>query len=250
MGTIVKVLKKKNGYYYIQTPDHYLGWINATNIYITDLTGANKWNNEHKVIVTAFKCTVWKKPEISSGVLCYAVMGCVLKSDKTKDGWTSVELANGHKGFVLDSVVQDLDEWNKSRQLTGDNLEKTATSLLGIPYLWGGTSVRGMDCSGFVKIVFKMNGRELQRDTYQQAEEGMHIEPGKNFENLCKGDLLFFCGKDIVKQPKYIKHVGLYLGDKLFIHSSGNVHYSSLDPASKYYDRSLFKRFVCARRLF
>jgi cell wall-associated NlpC family hydrolase len=250
MGTVVKVLKKETEYYYIQMPDSYLGWIDSADIYVTDLGGVNKWNYAAKVIITVFECTVRNNPDTSSGVLCYAVTGCVLKSDSTKDGWTSVELANGHKGYVADSAVQNLDEWKKSRRLTGDNIEKTAEGLLGIPYLWGGTSVRAMDCSGFAKMVFRLNGMELQRDAYQQAGQGRHIEPGKNFENLRKGDLIFFGRKAIGKKREHITHVGIYIEKRLFIHSSGNVHYGSFDSRSKYYDISLLKRFVRARRLF
>jgi cell wall-associated NlpC family hydrolase len=253
MGTVVKLLKKENGYYYIQMPDNYLGWIDSANVFITDPDGVNKWNNARKVIITAFKATIWKNPGTSSGVQCHAVTGCILESDSTKDGWTSVELPNGHKGFIADSVVQNLDEWKKSRHLTGDNLEKTAKELLGIPYLWGGTSVRAMDCSGFVKTVYRLNGMELQRDAYQQAKQGTGVEPGKNFQNLRKGDLLFFGQKATRAQPEHITHVGLYLENRLFIHSfksSGKVYYSSFNPASKYYYKSLVKQFVRARRLF
>jgi cell wall-associated NlpC family hydrolase len=181
--------------------------------------------------------------------LCNVVAGCILKSGGKNDKWTMVELADGRKGFVLDSFVQDLDEWNNNRMLTGENLEKTAKGLLGIPYLWGGTSVKGMDCSGFVKTVYRMNGTELHRDADQQANQGTPMDPGKNFENLQKGDLLFFGQQAIGKKSKRITHVGLYIGNRLFIHSSGRVRLSSLDPLSNYFEKTLLSRFVLARRI-
>jgi len=249
MGTVVRLLKKAGGYCFVQMPDQYLGWIDVAALSMTDQTDMKVWDTAHKVIITELKCIIRKTPDSSSVPLCNVVSGCILKSSGMKNGWTLVELADGRKGFVPDSLVQDLDEWNKSRMLTGENLEKTAKELLGIPYLWGGTSVKGMDCSGFVKMVYRLNGMELHRDADQQAGQGTLIDPGKNFKNLQKGDLLFFGQQARGKQFKRITHVGLYLGNRLFIHSSGRVQLSSLDPSSNYFEESLLNRFVLARRI-
>jgi Cell wall-associated hydrolases (invasion-associated proteins) len=249
MGAVVKLLKKAGGYYFIQMPDQYLGWIDSASLSMTDQTDVKTWNTARKVIITELKCIIRKTPDSSSVPLCNVVAGCILKSGGKNNGWTMVELADGRKGFVLDSFVQDLDEWNKSRMLTGENLEKTAKALLGIPYLWGGTSVKGMDCSGFVKMVYRLNGMELHRDADQQADQGTPIDPGKNFENLQKGDILFFGRQARGKQSKRITHVGLSIGNRLFIHSSGRVRLSSLDPSSTYFEESLLNRFVRARRI-
>ena len=251
MGTVVKLLKKAGGYCFIQMPDQYLGWIDIASLFMADQTDVKTWNLAHKVIITELKCIVRKTPDSSSVPLCNVVAGCILKSGGKNNGWTMVELADGRKGFVPNSLVQDLNEWNKSRMLTGENLEKTARALLGIPYLWGGTSVKGMDCSGFVKMVYRLNGMELHRDADQQADQGTPIDPGKNFKNLQKGDLLFFCQKTKRIQPKRITHVALSLGNKLFIHSAvrGRVRLGSFDPSSNYFEESLLNRFVRARRI-
>ena len=249
MGTAVKLLKSANGYLYIQMPDRYLGWLNAASVHRTDQAGLNAWNAAHKVIFTELSGIVRKKSEQSSVSICDIVAGCVMKSSGSKNGWTSVEFADGRKGFVEDRLIRDLDEWKKSHVLSGENLEKTAKMLLGRPYLWGGTSVKAMDCSGFVKTIFRMNGMELNRDADQQAEQGTNIEPGKNFKNLRKGDLVFFGKKEDKKHSERITHVGLYLENGLFVHSSGKVRLSSFDPESAWFDESLLKRFVRARRI-
>ena len=90
---------------------------------------------------------------------------------------------------------------------------------------------------------------ELNRDARQQAQQGMPIDPGENFQNLKKGDLLFFGRKATAKRREHITHVALYLENGLYIHSSKRVRFSSFNPSSDYYEESLLKRFVCARRI-
>jgi ribosomal protein L35AE/L33A/uncharacterized protein YgiM (DUF1202 family) len=250
MGTVVKLLKKTNGYFYIQMPDQYLGWLDTSSVYVANQSDINAWLSVPKVIVTMPAGVVYKRPEAFSKILCDVVEGCILKYFGSKNGWTSVELADGRKGFVADTLIQDLDDWNKNRVLSGENIEKTAKLFLGIPYLWGGTSVKGMDCSGFIKTVYRFNGMELNRDAIQQARQGTPVDhPGKAFQNLKKGDLLFFGRKTSADKQEHITHVAIYLENGLFIHSSGCVHYGSFNPSSKYYEKALLKNFVRARRI-
>jgi gamma-D-glutamyl-L-lysine dipeptidyl-peptidase len=249
MGTVVKLLKKERGCYFIQTPDHYLGWLDTTSVFALNRTGINAWNNASKVIVTNFIGAVYNRPDTSSAIVCEIVNGCILKSIGKKNGWIAVELVDGRNGFVTDTLVQDIDEWNKSRVPSGENLEKTARSFLGIRYLWGGMSIKGMDCSGFVKTVYHLNGVELNRDARQQAQQGTPIEPGENFQNLRKGDLIFFGRKMAAKRPKHITHVALYLENGLYIHCSKQVRFSSFNLSSDYYEEQLLKQFLCARRI-
>lgn len=249
MGTVIKLLKKECGYFFIQTPDSYLGWLDTASVFVSTQAEVDAWNAASKVIVTKFVSAVYARSDTSSTIVCEIIEGCILKTSSKKNGWTEIELANGRKGFVPDTIVQDLGEWNKSRVLTGENLERTARSFLGIRYLWGGMSVKGMDCSGFVKTVYHLNGVELNRDARQQVQQGTPIDPGDNFQNLKKGDLLFFGQKATVKWQKHITHVALYLENGLYIHSSRRVRFSSFNPPSDYYEEPLLKRFLCARRI-
>ncbi len=249
MGTVVKLLKKDHGYFLIQTPDHYLGWLDTASVFVSNQVDENAWNDASKVIVTKFIGRVYMRSDTSSAIVCEIIDGCVLKSNGKKNSWIEVELANGRKGFVPDTLVQDIGEWNKSRVPTGENLEKTARAFLGIHYLWGGMSIKGMDCSGFVKTVYHLNGVELNRDARQQAQQGTLIDPGKNFQNLKKGDLLFFGRKATTKRQIKITHVALYIENGLYIHSSHRVRFSSFNPSSDYYEEPLLKRFLCARRI-
>jgi gamma-D-glutamyl-L-lysine dipeptidyl-peptidase len=249
MGTVMTLIKKANGFYFVRMPDRYLGWINATSLFITDQSGLDAWNTSPRIIITKMNGIVYKEPDSSSRQICSIVTGCVLKIVDRKNKWMTVELPGGQSGFISDSLAQNLQEWTGSRKLTGEDLEKTARTLLGVPYLWGGTSVKGMDCSGFVKIVYRLNGLELDRDADQQACQGTNIDPGRNFENLQKGDLLFFAKKEKGPSSRRMTHVGLYLGNRIYIHSSGFVQLSSFEPASQYFNESLLKRFKRAQRI-
>jgi LysM repeat protein len=127
-----------------------------------------------------------------------------------------------------------------SRSGYGRRLEviEKAAEFLGTPYLYGGQSRRGFDCSGLVKHVFSYFGQELPRTASDQYRVGISVERN----NLMPGDLVFFCCGG-----NSVNHVGIYVGDNKFIHSSspesGGVIYTSLDDS--YY----FKRYVGARRI-
>lgn len=100
-------------------------------------------------------------------------------------------------------------------------IEKIALKFLGVPYLWGGRTPLGIDCSGFTQIVFKILGIALKRDAYQQATQGNMID----FIELAKpGDLAFF-----ENEYNKISHVGILLSDQKIIHASGSVRIDTID---------------------
>jgi gamma-D-glutamyl-L-lysine dipeptidyl-peptidase len=100
-------------------------------------------------------------------------------------------------------------------------VEKFALKYLNVPYLWGGRSPFGIDCSGFTQIVYKVLGIPLKRDAYQQAEQGILVD----FIELAKeGDLAFF-----ENETGKITHTGIILKEQKIIHASGKVRIDKLD---------------------
>ncbi len=251
MGTVVKLLKKHSGWYYVQLPDNYLGWLEESAMKVTDEKGTEAWKSAGKVIVTSHFALVRDRAATGGLPVSDAVPGMLLKNSSRKGGWVGVELPDGRRGFIESSNVEDFDTWKHTRRLTAENVENTAKRFIGVPYLWGGTSSKGMDCSGFVKTVYRLNGVELSRDADQQARMGEAVDPGKEFGNLRKGDLLFFGRKATSERPERITHVGIYLERGAFIHSPGGagVKINSFDAASPVFSEGHRKNFVRARRL-
>ncbi len=145
-----------------------------------------------------------------------------------------------------------LKEWSVLRKTLRDDsasrekLLKFARPVMGIPYTWGGISERGMDCSGFTQCLYRMRGINLPRDADEQSVIGELVAFGRYRENLCAGDLLFFCTR-----TGRIGHVAISLGGMEFLQATRDgAHRSSFDPDSPIYDAHANKGFIFARRIF
>ncbi|HEX9615250.1 MAG TPA: C40 family peptidase [Bacteroidota bacterium] len=249
MGMVVRILKEQRGWWFVQSPDRYLGWMEKGSVKVTDEEGVEGWVDAPKVIVTDYFGIVRDRPHARSMPVTDVVAGVVLRKGPRSGSWQTVYLPNDKKGFIDRSLVEDYDAWKKTRRLTDENVAETAKLFMGIPYLWGGTSVKGFDCSGFTKIVYRLNGLELNRDANQQATMGEQISAGEDFRGLKKGDLLFFGRSVGGDRPERIWHVGIYLGDKEFIHCAGRVRINSFDENAPHFDEERARTFVRARRL-
>ena len=111
--------------------------------------------------------------------------------------------------------------------------------MTGIPYLWGGNSSKGNDCSGFTQTVFDAAGYQLPRDARQQAKLGIDI----NINDAKPGDLLFF------GDGQKVTHVGISLGKMDFIHQGGKVDVHSLDTTSDRYNDYRKQAFMFTKRI-
>jgi cell wall-associated NlpC family hydrolase len=247
MGMPVRVLKREGGWYLSQSlDDRYLGWMEPDHLALMTKEELDTFRASRRFVVTAVFAVIREQPGDQAQAVSDAVIGNVLGLVGQERGWAAVLLPDGRKGYLPAAAGMEHDAWKASRRLTPEAIETTARLFVGFPYLWGGTSAKGFDCSGFTKVVYRANGFELQRDADQQANQGEAVSADNGFAQLRKGDLLCFGPRAGVAR---ITHIGIYLGDKTFIHCAGKVKFNSFDPASPIYSESLLGRLVKVRRV-
>jgi len=124
-----------------------------------------------------------------------------------------------------------------------DSIITDAIKFINAPYLWGGRTIFGMDCSGFIQILFKINGVKLPRDAKDQASTGTEV---KDIKDMLPGDVMFF-----KNEGGKIVHTGLFMGDGKIIHASKKVHVDKVDITGIYSEpvKEYTHRLSCIRRM-
>ena len=244
MGTPVRVLKMEDGWVLVQTPDRYIAWTNQAAVRLMSSSEMNEWRNGDRLIYTESNGSVYEDSK-QTVVMSDLVAGAIVIKKSESKNITEVSLPDGRVGFVTNQNWRNFKQMKDTVSLIGDNLIIAGKRFLGFPYLWGGTSSKAMDCSGFVKTVYFLNGMVLERDASQQINHGKEIDISSGYTNLQKGDLLYFGSK----QPYKVTHTGMYIGDSEFIHSSGFIHINSLDKNRSNYNSELVPKLVGARRV-
>jgi len=212
-------------------------------------TGLESWESDSLVIVTAFEDVIREAPGATAASVSDVVMGDLVKKVSEQDDWLRVELPDRRAGFLPKKSAELFSEWKSTRRPSAENIERAGRLFIGRPYLWGGNSPKGFDCSGFTRFVFFLNGVELNRNASQQALQGRAVPITADFAHLKKGDLLFFGRRARDSSPDMVTHVAIYLGDKLFIQSSERVKISSLDHDSPIRDEHHLRNLLFARRI-
>ena len=190
-GETIEVVSKKNNWcFVISNLDNYKGWVRDSHflsIPKIDYIKINRKKKKFSSTDTLLYNNKFKNYTVPAGSI---ISNC---------NYLSFDCISNDKNF--------------------HGLEEIALSFLNSPYLWGGKTKFGTDCSGFVQSVFKIYGKILPRDSYQQALIGTEV----NLENSKAGDLAFF-GKKI----DAITHVGIVISNKRIIHSSGKVRIDNI----------------------
>ena len=246
MGTPVKIFIEDDGWYQIQTPDSYIGWIDSEAVITISVNKYYLWRRSERIIFLGKTADVYSGID-ENGVVSDVVAGAILQKKSEVSGGYQVILPDGREGFLKKKDCMEFSSWAAEARPEANKILKTALRFMGTPYLWGGTSVKGMDCSGFIKTVYFLNGLILARDASLQAKHGFQIKDFRNRKSLMPGDLLFF-GWTAGDNPKP-SHVGMYIGNTEFVHESGMVKINSLDSTRKNFSRYRHDSFLGARRI-
>lgn len=248
LGMPIRVLQK-DGWWRVQTAEGYVAWTSGSSFQPMTKEEFNAWMSAPKIVFTDYYGFAYEKADENSQRVSDLASCNMLKLEGEAGRFYKVTYPDGRTGYVLKSQSKPFEQWLSSIELTEKSIIDKAFMSMGIPYLWGGTSVKGMDCSGFTKTTLLMHGIILRRDASQQVQTGTPVDITNGYDNLRPGDLMFF-GKEADGDRKMrIRHVGFYVGNKEFIHAAGRVKVNSLDPNAPNYDEGNTKEFIRASRV-
>lgn len=237
MGDAAYQLKEEGDWRFVRLSDDYHGWIRSWCVREADAFEIAAYDGAARAVVAANVGYVLSASDEGSIPVSEAVAGTRIVAGPPAGGYRAVTLPGGKSGFMREGLLAErLERAEPDR----GRLVGRAMRFIGIPYLWGGTTPKGFDCSGLVQRVYSMEGIALPRDADMQARVGDLI-PKEDVGRLAPGDLLFF------GEETRVTHVAISMGEGLYIHSSGEVRISSLLSGDERYEEKFSKILLFAR---
>jgi len=234
----VEILDEKEGWSHIKLADGYLGWIQSNRILEVRKEDIDVILSKINYVVSDGIINLYEQADFNSGILTKLVFNTKLFIGKLDDDFAEVLCTNDREGWVEKEKILKCSSQKRVNSSNVNELIKVAKRFIGVPYLWGGRTPFGFDCSGFVQTLFDFFLLKIPRDTKDQIKCGMLVSR----KDMRTGDLIFFPG-----------HVGIYLGNGEMIHanlSRGCVSIDSLEKSHPNYASHLDKNFLGARRYF
>jgi hypothetical protein len=241
LGAVLQVSERRGEWARVAGEDGYEGWVQEGGLIFCSATAAEAWWDDaggHPAV--ALDATL---ADEASRVIARLPWGARVA---VAEGM--VRLPDGRGGHLHEGQLVAWGERARDFPAEAPAVVTTGWRWLGVPYLWGGRTRWGADCSGFVQAIYRLHGFVLPRDSHQQAEVGARVDAGPGFQGCRPGDLLFFRGRDSDR----VVHVALSLGGAEILHAAepnGEVMPDDLAGGSDL-QRSLAGRVSGVRRLF
>lgn len=240
MGHRLDLLQSQDAWLRTRGEDGYIGWVHGGYVEVGDLEWARAW--ERGDVGEPFVSLGAELEDGAGNVFARLPWGARVVADTP----SRFRLPDGRRGTLGSGEIVAADRLADRFPPRGESLSRTARRWLGVPYLWGGVTPAGTDCSGFVQSVFWMHGLALPRDSDQQARVGAEVSPGTGFADLRPGDLVFFS-----EESPRITHVALSLGGPHVVHAgtaNGGVDVNDLNGELEL-ERRLRRQLVVCRRI-
>ena len=239
LGHRLRVLRERGRWLHVRSADGYLGWVHRGYVHRVDEVAARRW----EIGADGVTCASLETEVLSEAGDVLARLPWGARFVLGGDG--RAILPTGEAGAPVGEFVPIAEQEIRFPR-EGEAMVATAERWIGAPYLWGGLTRAGVDCSGLAQSVYRTHGIEIPRDSDQQARQGVEVDPGPDFSRLRPGDLLFFA-----EDPGRVTHVTMSTGGSQILHSSlgnGGVRRNDLNGGHPF-ERELRQIFVCARRV-
>ncbi|MFG6381217.1 MAG: C40 family peptidase [Muribaculum sp.] len=224
MGTPLKITQRMDcGWSAVITPEGYTGYVIDNSLTFMDDCSMERWRKSPRLaVISPAEIKAYSRHDINSEPLTDLVPGDIIGDMRIrKRGFVKICLPDGRCGWVRKDCVAPLETLNRCD--VAEKVLESAVSCMGTPYMWGGLSVKGMDCSGLTKLAYLSAGIIIPRDAPQQALVGRPVA----MDSLAKSDLVFFGNPETGR----INHVAVYEGDGYCIESAGRVKRSLVENA-------------------
>ena len=237
MGEEALALRRSDDWVQVQTGDGYVAWLHQGSCILSDPGDPVEYRarlvadrpRDGSWTVVKRGAVARQAPDPEAPIVADLVQGAIVDA-RAGDNALELTLPDGTRGWVEAGAAVQVDHLANVFPHDGPAIIAHVATFLGLPYLWGGTSEKGFDCSGLVQRVYGLHGVRLPRDADQQYVIGTQVDPGAGWKAIRDGDLAFF-----VEPPgPRVTHVGILTTGGQMVHASttqNGVAWDTLNPA-------------------